>query len=183
MHVSVPHPVSMCVSVSHHVSARVSVPHPPSTRVSVPHPVSMRVSLSHPAQVIVPVEAADAGGEGAEEELRGSEPASAGEHPACQSQPVLHGGGTDPGTSSQPPPSLFTISPGLWARTRQLHVHVFIFQALSALFCLAFYCHFVHVHVKTELPQVGSYPIQGSPFFFGKVTALGVLCFFALLFV
>ena len=116
------YPVSTCVSVSHHVSARVSVPHPPSTHVSVPYPVNTRVSLSHPTQDIVPVEAADAGGEGAEEELGGSEPASAGEHPACQSQPVLHGGGTDHGTSRQPRPSLFTFSPGLWARTRLLFV-------------------------------------------------------------
>ena len=36
-----------------------------------------------------------------------------------------------------------------------------------------------HVHVSV----VGSSPTRGSSFFFGKVTALGVLCCFALLFV
>ena len=41
-------------------------------------------------------------------------------------------------------------------------------------------------HLKVDfimLMYMGSNPTRGSSFFFGKVIALGVLCYFALLFV
>ena len=50
-------------------------------------------------QDVIFVEAADSGGERAEEEPRGGEPAPAGEYSANQSQQVLHGGGPECGMS------------------------------------------------------------------------------------
>ena len=38
----------------------------------------------------------------------------------------------------------------------------------------------MHVHVYVHVDVVGSSPTRGSSFFIGKVTALGVLCCFAL---
>ena len=43
------------------------------------------------------------------------------------------------------------------------------------------YIHHIYVHVHVEYKSVvGSSPTRGSSFFLGKVTALGVLCCFAL---
>ena len=53
----------------------------------------MNSAHTTPPQDVVSMETADAEGEGAEEEPGGCEPAAAGEHPAHQSQQVLHGGG------------------------------------------------------------------------------------------
>ena len=50
------------------------------------------VYMSYKSQDVIPVEAADSAREGAEEELGRSEPATPREHPAHQSQQVLHGG-------------------------------------------------------------------------------------------
>ena len=48
--------------------------------------------------------------------------------------------------------------------------------------CIALLCFLIHALSRVS-SVVGSSPTRGSSFFLGKMTALGVLCCFALLFV
>ena len=61
-----------------------------------------------------------------------------------------------------------------------IHVHVFAHMCNIVHTCT---CTCMYMYLSRVQSVVGSSPTRGSSFFLGKVTALGVLCCFALLFV
>ena len=69
-------------------------------------------------------------------------------------------------------------------KARKIHVHTpemaSELQSKKLSFLENVYATYMYIHVQSV---VGFNPTRGSSFFFGKVTALGVLCCFAMLFV